>query len=296
VQAERDRFEVGEVRKTDVNQAEARQAGALSVVAQRQGNLEIARAGFFTAIGQYPAILQTPPPAPRVPSTLQAAKSVALQSHPFIQRARHFIDITELNVLRAEAAMKPRISLSGTVGINANAATGDTASLSIGGSVPIYAGGRLVSAHRQALALKEQARADLQLAGLAVSQNVTRFWAMLQMSRASITARQKEVRASRVALRGIREEADLGARTTLDVLDAERALSEAETNLVAAKRDEYVAVYSLLSSMGLLTVKHLNLGIKTYDPNINYKKVSTAPPTSDRGKLLEKIFTRAGKK
>lgn len=298
VQATRDRFEVGEVRRTDVSQAEARLAGALSTVALRQGTLEISRVAYFVAIGKYPDVLQSPPPLPRIPSSLEAAKSIALRTHPTVLRMQKLAKIAELNVYRAEAAMKPTFSISGTVTGTGTAGStgGNSATLNLKGTAPIYQGGKLTSAHRQALALEEKARSDIQLAGLLVSQNATRFWAQLQIARASITARQKEVRASRVALRGIREEADLGARTTLDVLDAERELVQAETDLVAARRDEYVAVYSLLSAMGLLTVNHLQLGIKTYDPNVNYNKVSTAPGPTDRGKLLDKIFTRAGKK
>jgi len=94
----------------------------------------------------------------------------------------------------------------------------------------------------------------------------------------------------------VREEASLGARTTLDVLNAERDLLKAQTDLAAARRDETVAVYSLLSAMGLLTVKHLKLGIKPYDVDENYNRVSNAPGPTDRGKLLNKILTRAGKK
>jgi len=222
--------------------------------------------------------------------------SIALRSHPTILRARNLADIAKVNVLRAEAAMLPKVELSGGLGINANSAGGDSASLSVTGTMPLYQGGALASAHRQALALQEKSKSDIQLSGLLVSQNAHRFWAQLQIARASIVARQKEVRASRVALRGIREEADLGARTTLDVLDAEAALFEAEANAVAAKRDEYVAVYSLLSAMGLLTVKHLALGIKTYDPKVNFNQVKTAPAPTNRGKLLDKVFKRAGKK
>ncbi len=296
VQAARDRFEVGEVRRTDVSQAEARLAGALGTVALRQGTLEISREAYFVAIGKYPGVLQAPPPLPRIPNTVEAAKSIALRGHPSILRAQHGVKIAEINVYRAEAAMKPKISLSGSLSINPKAFSGDTAGLSIKGTAPIYQGGRLTSAYRQALALEEKSRSDLQLAGLLVAQNTHRFWAQLQIARASITARQKEVRASRVALRGIREEANLGARTTLDVLDAEREMVQAETNLVEARRNESVAVYSLLSAMGLLTVNHLQLGIKTYDANVNYNKVSTAPKPTNRAKLLDKIFTRAGKK
>ncbi|MFQ5438328.1 MAG: TolC family outer membrane protein [Paracoccaceae bacterium] len=295
VQAAHDRFEVGDIRRTDVSQAEARLAAALSMVALRQGTLEISREAYFVATGTYPGVLKPPPPIPGIPATLAEARAVALELHPVIARAKHVVRASELNALRAEAAMKPKLSLSGQAAVTDNALTGNTASLTLGGSMPLNHGGALISAVRQARALAGQSRFDLQRAGLVVTQNVTRFWAQLRIARASITARQKEVRASRVALRGIREEANLGARTTLDVLDAERALVEAQTNLVSAKRDEFVAVYSLLSAMGLLTVKHLQLGIETYEPVVHYNKVKKAPGPSDRAKLLQKIFKRAGR-
>ncbi len=296
VKATKDRYEVGEVRRTDVSQVEASLALAQSTVALRQGNLEISREAYHLATGRYPGVLGNPPPTPRIPPSLRAARAIALRSHPSIARAKDLAAMAELNVYRAEAAMKPKITFGGNIGINANSPSGDTVALAITGSVPIYQGGRLTSAHRQAIALEEKAKADIHRAGQLVSQTVTRFWTRLGIARATITARQKEVRASRVALQGIREEASLGARTTLDILDAESTLVRAQTNLAASKRDEYVAVYSLLSSMGLLTVKHLGLGIKTYDTTIHYKKVSDAPGPTNRQKLLEKIFKRAGKK
>ncbi len=298
VQAAKDRYEVGEVRRTDVNLAEARLAGALSQIALRQGNLEYVREKFYVAIGEYPGQLQIPPPAPKIPVSLAAAKEIAMRNHPSIKTARHAAKITDINVARAEAAMKPTFTLSGSAALSTGTsamATGNTASIGIAGLVPLYSGGALAAAKRKTIALQEQARSDIQLAGLSVGQAVTLAWSQIKSTRAAITARHKEVRASRVALRGITEEANLGARTTLDVLDAEQDLVSAESNLVAAKRDEYVAIYSLLSAMGLLNVNHLRLGIKTYDPQINYKKVSKAPPPTDRGKLLQKIFKRAGK-
>jgi len=296
VQAAKDRFEVGEVRRTDVSLAEAAYAGAQAAVARARGNLEISRAGYYIAVGKYPDHLLPPPPLPRTPKTLAAAKSIARRTHPSILAAQTVAKAGELNVDRADAAMKPKFSLSGQYSANTGRTSSDNASIRLGASSTLYAGGRLTSAKRQAIALKEQALAALQLTGKSVEQAVTRAWTQIKIARASITANQKQVRAQRSALRGIREEADLGALTTLDILNAEQNLVRAESNLVSAKHDQYVAVYSLLSSMGLLTVKHLRLGIKTYDVDKNYKKVSRAPGPTSRGKLLEKIFTRAGKK
>lgn len=295
VQATKDRFEVGEVRRTDVSQVEASYALAQSTVALREGTLKIASEAYHLATGKYPGVLKTPPPPPKIPATLAAAKAIALRLHPSVMRAKDLARMAELNVSRAEAAMKPKFLLGGNIGLNANSPTGNSATLSITGSVPIYQGGRLSSLYRQALATENKARIDVHNVGQVVRQNVTLFWEQLKIAKATIVARKKEVRASRVALRGTREEASLGARTTLDILNAEGALVQAETDLAASNRDEYVAVYSLLSSMGLLTVEHLGLGIKTYDVNENYKKVSKAPGLTNRGKLLERILKRAGK-
>ncbi len=296
VRATRERFDVGEVRRTDVSQVEASLALAQSNVALRQGQLEISREAYHVATGKYPGVLRTPPPLPALPATLAAAKSIALRTHPSIARARILSRIADLNVARAEAAMKPKFSLGGAVGINANSSSGDTVNLSITGAVPLYQGGALSAAYRRAQELRDKSRADVERAAQLVVQQLNRVWAQLKIAKATIVARQKEVRASRVALQGIREEADLGARTTLDVLNAESALLKAQTNLSVARHDEYVSTYGVLAAMGLLTVRHLRLGVKPYDPGVHYKKVAGAPRLSARAKLLKRIFKRAGKK
>ena len=295
VKATRDRFQVGEVRRTDVSQVEARLALAQSIVALRQGTLEISREAYHVAVGKYPGKLASPPPLPRLPRTEAAARALALKGHPAIRRAQTLVEIADLNVARARAAMKPRIMLQGNLGVNANATTGDTASVSIVGSVPIYQGGSLTSAVRKAQALAQKARFDLQRAGQLVSQGVNRAWAQLTIARATIAARRKEVESARIALNGIRDEASLGSRTALDVLDAEKVLFEAQTNLASAHHDEEIAAYGLLSAMGLLTARHLGLVFKTYDPEVHYRKMEKATGQSSRGKLLGKILRRAGK-
>ncbi len=294
LKATRDRFEVGEVRRTDVSQVEARKALAQSVVALRQGTLEISREAYHVAVGRYPGRLAPPPPLPALPKTRDAARALALKNHPAIQRARIMVEIADLNVARARAAMKPRIALQGNLAINANAPTGDTAGVSITGSVPIYQGGSLSSALRKARELAQKARFDLQRAGQLVTQGVNRSWSQLAIARATITARRKEVESAQVALNGIRDEASLGTRTALDVLDAEKVLFEARTNLATARHDEEIAAYGLLSATGLLTARHLGLGVRVYDPAIHYRKVEKAPGPSDRGRLLDRILRRAG--
>jgi len=302
VEAMKDRFEVGDVRRTDVSLTEARLAGAISTYAQRQGALEITREFYHLATGTYPGKLSAPPALPDVPGSLEAAKSLAKSNHPSVKSAQAGVELARFNLLRAQAAMKPRVTVSASLGISSgNSVTSSSissrssGSVGLTGVVPIYQGGQLTSAERQARANLEKAQFDVQRAAQVIENNVTRAWMQMQIAAASIVARHKEVRASRVALRGMQEEAKLGARTMLDVQDAEQDLVQAEANLAASRRDQQVAVYSLLSAMGLLTVQHLKLGIATYDPTINYKKVKKAPAKTMREIQLEKIFKRAGR-
>ena len=145
------------------------------------------------------------------------------------------------------------------------------------------------------MALLEQENANLQLAGVQVRQNVHSTYATWVASKASIQARQKQVSAAQIAFDGASEEAKLGARTTLDVLNSEQDLLEARSDLLTAIRDEYVNAYGVLSAMGLLTVKHLNLGIPSYDPDVNYKKVSgTNKFGVKRQELLDKLKKLSG--
>ncbi|WP_158086710.1 TolC family protein, partial [Brevirhabdus pacifica] len=140
------------------------------------------------------------------------------------------------------------------------------------------------------------ARAELRQATRTVRQGVAEAWTAVQVARASIEASDQRIRAAQVAYRGIREEAALGARTTLDVLDAEQELLDARTSRVTAESQEYVAVYELLSAMGLLTVEHLRLGVKTYDPAAYYNAVKTAPLQTGRGDRLDKVLRAIGQK
>ena len=158
----------------------------------------------------------------------------------------------------------------------------------------IYAGGELSALYRKALAGQDQSRASLGQTTVAVLQNVGNAWANLAVYAASIEAGDQQIRAAQTAFDGVREEATLGARTTLDVLNAEQELLDARAARLQAEAGRYLAVYQVLSSMGLLTVDHLNLGIATYDPEAYYNAVKDAPATSSQGKRLDRILEKIG--
>ena len=130
---------------------------------------------------------------------------------------------------------------------------------------------------RQAQALLDQRRFELQDEGRTVTEAVANAWTQLDVARASIVARREQVEAARIAAEGVAEEARLGARSTLDVLDADQERLQAEAEVVRAMRDEYVAAYGLLQAMGLLTVEHLRLGVTPYEPDVNFRRVQNGP-------------------
>jgi outer membrane protein len=292
-EAAQDRFELGEVTRTDVAIAEARVAAARSALEAARGQLAVARESFKLAVGRYPGTLAAPPPAPQTANSLDEAKAVARRSHFAILAGQHEVAAAELFVLRAEAAMKPRLTAGADYTILDSGA--DRGSVSLRLSQRLYAGGQLSSLFRQAIARRDQARARLARTAAEVDDRVGRAWAQLQVARASIVASREQVAAAQAAFDGIRQEATLGARTTIEVLNAEQELLDARVNLTTAISNEYTASYGLLAAMGLLTVQHLGLGVPVYDPAAYYNAVRTAPATSGRGKALDRVLSSIGR-
>lgn len=293
--AAEDRFEVGEITRTDVSLAEASLAGARSGLVAEQGGLAIAREEYRSAVGRYPSNLIAPPSPPSIPATLDEALAIARQKSPTILQAKHNVAAAEINVKRAETALKPSLRGTGAVSMDDDGDTSSSLGVSLSGT--IYRGGALASALRQARANRDAARAGLLTAGLTVDQSVANAWAGLAVAAATVAASDEQVRAATLALQGLREEARLGSRTTLDVLDQEQDLLDAQTNRVSAETDRYVAVYQLLSAMGLLTAEHLGLNVPRYDPAAYYNAVKDAPVVnvSPQGEALERVLQGIGK-
>mgnify|MGYP000026408361 CR=1 FL=1 len=313
LRAARDRFEVGEITQTDVSLAEARLAAARAAEASAQGNLMVAREAYKAATGHYPGRLSPPPAPPSIPSTVEAAKAQARGRHPDILASQRAVSISDMSVELSKLSTMPTLTANvtaqtgvsttttyapapvGTTTSNRNSA-GVSGGLTLSG--PIYSGGRLSALYRQALAQAEASRAALLVTVQGIEQTVGNAWAQLSIASASLQATDRQIRASRVALRGAREEATLGARTTLDVLNAEQELLDALASQIQARSDQYAAIYNLLAAMGLLTAEHLRLGIATYDPSAYYNAVQNAPlrVVSPQGEKLEHILEALGKR
>lgn len=293
LKATQDRFEVGEVTRTDVSQAEAAEAAARAALAAARGSYEIARENYKAAIGHYPVNLAPMPKSPLLPKSVDEARGTALRNHPLLKAAQHSVTMSDLSVRAAAAQRMPELSASAGFGNSEGGQQTELAGISL--SQTLYSGGQLSSLHRKAIANRDAARAGLQQTGVELANSVAQAWAQIDVYRAQIRAYDEQIAAAQIAYQGVREEATLGSRTTLDVLDAEQDLLDARASRITAEADLQVGYYQLLSAMGLLTVEDLKLGIPTYDPAAYYNAVKDAPYTSVQGKSLDRVLKAIGK-
>ncbi|TDK49709.1 transporter [Antarcticimicrobium luteum] len=300
LRAAQDRFDVGEVTRTDVALAEAQLAAARSGLSAARGSLVSAQAEYAAAVGRKPGPLAGQPRLPKAAASLGAATDIAVRNHPAILAAQHQVKAAELVAQSQAKTMGPSASLSGSFGLTDDMDSLDrskNATVSLTVTQPIYQGGALSSQYRRALAGRDAAKSSLLTAQQDVVQGVANAFIRLEVARANLISSAEQVRAARVAFEGVREEATLGARTTLDVLSAEQDLLDAQTNQISARSEEAVASYQLLQAQGLLTAERLGLAVQIYDPTLYYNLVKTAPSRlSKRSKDLDRVLKALGKR
>jgi outer membrane protein len=274
----RDRFNVGEVTRTDVAQAEARLAAAQSDSSAAAGNLKASLARFRQVIGVDAKQLS---PARGVdallPKSLEAGTGLALAQHPTILAALHNVDVALLNVKVVEGELYPTVGVTGSLthrwDLQGSNIQQNQASIVGSISVPIYEGGEVYSRVRQAKETLGQRRIEADQARDQIRANLASAWGVLEATRERINASQAQIQANEVALNGVREEAKVGQRTTLDVLNAQQELLSARVSLITAQRDRVVASYAVLSAMGRLNFAVLKLKVDEYKPATHYKQV-----------------------
>jgi TolC family type I secretion outer membrane protein len=280
LRATRDRFQVVEVTRTDVSQAQARLAQAQATRTQSEGTLQISRANYRRIVGRAPGLLKKPSRIIQVPNNLNAVVSVAGTEAPNVVAAR-FAELAARHTVRlitGELFPSINLNVSGTrahgtssgARVNSGSITGQLV-------IPLYQAGLTSSRIRQAKQIALQRHEDIIEERRAAIEAATQAWHGLKTAQAQIRAFQSAVRANAIALDGVRQEAAAGLRTVLDVLDAEQELFDARVNLVRAERDEFVAAYQVYQSMGRLTAVNLKLPVRKYDPTVYYRSVKYLP-------------------
>lgn len=284
LRASSDRFDVGDVTRTDVAQSEARLANARSQRIGALGRLTASREAYRRIVGRAPADLVFPPPLPPLPGTVEQAVDIAAAEAPPLLAARFQEAAARYDVRVQQAGRLPTLSASTDIGYqnvslgSSNANQGFTVtdfSQSAGAilTVPFYQGGAVSSRIREAQARRSQAMENIAIAERQVAENVRNAWEQIETARATIQAAEVAVRANELAVEGTRQENLVGSRNILDVLNAQQELLLAQVNLVTARRDEYVAGYALLAAMGRAEAGPLQLPVETYDPAVYYKSV-----------------------
>ncbi|MCA1360697.1 TolC family outer membrane protein [Bradyrhizobium sp. IC3069] len=274
----RDRFNVGEVTRTDVAQSEAQLAAGRTQALTAEANLTTTRANYRRIIGNEPTNLAPGSPVDRfLPTTLASAIELGLIEHPNVTAAMYGIDVNYLQVKINEGALLPTLS------VQATAQRADeqsliqmrsyTASAIAQLTVPIYNGGGEYSLIRQSKENLAQQRLNLETTRDQTRATIVQWWGSLQATKAQVQSAQAQVTASEIALNGVREEAKAGQRTTLDVLNAQQALVNARVALVTAQHDRVVASYNVLAAVGRLSPQVLGLATTTYDPSVHYHQV-----------------------
>ena len=274
----RDRFNVGEVTRTDVAQSEAQLAAGRTQQLTAESNLTTTRSNFRRIIGNEPEQLAPGSPVDRfLPPTLSGAVDLGLTENPNVTAAMFGIDVSYLQVKVNEGALFPTVTLQAsvqqayeqTIAVARQFSTSAVAEL----SVPVYQGGAEYSLIRQSKETLAQQRLNLEQVRDQTRASVVQAWGQLLAGRAQVASAQSQVSASEIALNGVREEAKAGQRTTLDVLNAQQALVNARVALVTAQHDRVVASYAVLTAVGRLSPQVLNLSTTVYDPSVHYHQV-----------------------
>ena len=274
----RDRFNVGEVTRTDVAQSEAQLAAGKTQLLTAEANLVTTRSNFRRIIGNEPSNLAPGSPVDRfLPKSLPTAVELSLIENPNVTAAMFGVDVNFLQVKIAEGALLPSVSLvaSAQEAYEQTLITPKqfTASAVAQVSVPIYQGGGEYSLIRQSKENVAQQRLNLDQVRDQTRANTVTAWGQLEAGKATVSSAQAQVTASEIALNGVREEAKAGQRTTLDVLNAQQTLVNARVALVTAQHDRVVASYAVLNAVGRLSPQVLKLSTTTYDPSVHYQQV-----------------------
>ncbi len=283
LEATRDRFQIGDVTRTDVAQSEARLELGRANLATAQGRLAASEQEYRRVVGHEAGKLAPPPPLPPLPDTAEEAVRIALANNPDIAAINRQAQAAGYDVSVARAGRLPSLSagvsetyvnnLGGATGAFPSTGTQTTAGLTA--RVPIYQGGEPAARIRQAQAIEGQTLEQAVGTERSVVAQTRSAFATYKAANEAIASQETAVKANELALEGARAERSVGTRTVLDVLNAEQELLNSQVSLVTARRDAYVAGFDLLNAMGQAEARDLGLdGGPLYDPLGNYRRVA----------------------
>jgi outer membrane protein len=279
LQASRDRFNVGELTRTDVAQSEARLSGARSDRIQAEGDLASARAVYQNVVGEAPTNTTTPPdPAGTLPPSLDETIKAALGGNPNVMTADFSERASRANIDVVRGALLPSLNLNGTAQREDDTLSTpdrwrDTYTVLLQLNIPIYEAGAIYSQLRAAYETDRQNQQLLDQSRRDAQDTATRSWDAWQTARSRVNSLRSQVQANQLALDGVRQEALLGSRTVLDVLNAEQELLNSQVSLVRSEHDATIAAYQVRAAVGTLTAEAMSLPVALYDPKQNYNKV-----------------------
>lgn len=279
LEAAQDRFRVGEITRTDVAQAESRLAQATAARIGAEGQLAISRATFRRVMGEFPGTLTPPPRVQRLPQSREDAQTQSGNNNPNVIAAEYAELAARQDVRTVGGELLPEVNLTGDMtrseDLSATVSTQrtDTRSLTARVTMPLYEAGSITSRYRAAQQALGQRRNEVDEARRLAVEQGTRAFEQYETARARFESFSQVIAAAEIALDGVQQEASVGSRTVLDVLDAEQELLTAQVNQVQAARDEFVATYQLMAAVGRFTAADLELPVNPYDAEAYYKRV-----------------------
>ncbi|MGY6707564.1 MAG: TolC family outer membrane protein [Rhizobiaceae bacterium] len=288
VRAADSRFEVGEGTRTDVAQAQASRSAAEAQLSAARAQVQVSEATYRQLVGENPGQLQAASPAASLlPPSMEDAFARAMRQHPAIVATQHLVDVASFSVKAAEGALLPQVSAQASVqrrfqstnlpGVGTGRAQGDgatnSATIGLNLTVPIYSGGQTSARVRQSKESLGEARIEVDVSRDQVRQAVASAWTQYVAAREVAAANRQLVSAAELALSGVTEERNVGQRTTLDVLNAQADVINAQINLASSERDQVVASYAILSAIGALSVRSLGLPVNEHRPQEHYDAV-----------------------
>ena len=277
LRAARGRMKLGAGTKTDVAQAKSRLGAAIASEESAKADLEASVANYVRVIGQTPKFLKRPRVSPRMPKSLKAALSRAERLNPELLASLYNQTAADLSVEVTKGELLPKISLQAEYEVqndpSVTLSSSEQAVVRGVFSVPLYQGGVVYSQIREAKLLANRRRLLTMAARRKVRNQITRQWSRFREAGQKIIANKIQVGSAIVALQGVRQEAALGNRTTLDILDAERELLFAREAFEMSRRDQVVRGYEVIAAMGAMTAHNLRLSVAAYDPAENYQNI-----------------------